>query len=141
MTAVLGRQVSQDRFALTLIVIFAVTALALAAVGIYGVLSYSVTQREQEIGVRMALGAQAYQVWWNIVNQGAFVAGTGMLFGLLGAVYLSKFLRSMVYGISVTDPVVYLGVALILATVAFGSVCLPAWRASRVDPIVTLRRE
>jgi predicted permease len=141
MMAVLGRQVARDRFALTLIVTFAVTALALAAVGIYGILSYAVTQREQEIGVRMALGAQAFQVWWNIVGQGALVAGVGMLIGLIGAVYSSRFLGSMVYGVSVTDPVVYLGVALIIAAVSFGSVFLPAWRASRVDPMVALRRE
>jgi putative ABC transport system permease protein len=141
MTDVLGRQTARDRFAMTLLVLFAGLALALAAVGIYGVLSYSVNQRLHEIGIRMALGARASQVWRGVVGHAALVAGIGMAVGLLGAVAASRFLGAMVYGVSVTDPVVFLVVVLVIAAVTLGSGLLPAWRASRVDPMVTLRRE
>jgi len=141
MIDVLGRQIARDRFALTLMAIFAATALALAAVGIYGVLSYSVSQRVHEIGIRMALGARPPQVWMSVVTNGALIAGVGLAAGLLGAIVTSRFLSSMVYGVSVTDPVVYLCVTLVIAAVALGSGLLPAWRASKIDPMVALRRE
>jgi putative ABC transport system permease protein len=141
MNGVLGRQIAQDRFAVTLMGIFAAVALALAAVGIYGVLSYSVSQRVQEIGIRMALGARAPQVWSSVVGQGAFVSGIGIVAGLMGAFALSRLMRSMVFGVNVTDPVVFLGVAAVLGAVAAASGLLPARRATKVDPMVALRRE
>ena len=135
------QQIAQDRFAVTLMGIFAAVALALAAVGIYGVLSYSVSQRVQEIGIRMALGARAPQVWSSVVGQGALVSGIGIVAGLIGAFALGRLMRSMVFGVSVTDPLVFLGVAVVLGAVAAASGYVPAWRAAKVDPMVALRRQ
>jgi putative ABC transport system permease protein len=132
---------AQPRFSMLLIVSFAVLALLLACIGLYGVISYSVMQRTQEIGVRMALGAQRGTVFKMILGQGARLAGIGIAIGVLAALVLTRLLSSFVYGIRVTDPLTFLGVSLMLAAVALFACYLPARRATHVDPMVALRYE
>jgi len=121
--------------------IFGAIALALAAVGVYGVLAYSVSQRTHEIGVRMALGARAADVRRMITAQGFRLAAVGIVVGAIGAAGLTQGLRSLLFNVSATDPVSYAGVALFLAGVAIAASWLPARRATRVDPIIALRAE
>ena len=141
MNDVLGRQISKDKFVLILMAAFASVALSLAAVGIYGVLSYSVNQRVHEIGIRMALGARATQVRGIVVGQAAMVAGFGMVAGLAGAFGLSRLMQSLLFEVNTTDPMVFGAVAGVLAVVATVAGYLPARRATRIDPMVALRRE
>lgn len=124
-----------------LLSIFAVVAVLLAVVGIYGVLSYTVGQRTTELGVRMALGAQAPSVVGLVVGQGAWLVGGGLTVGVLGALALTRFLSSLVFGISVFDPLTYAGVALLLAAVGMSACSLPALRATRINPVAALRHE
>jgi putative ABC transport system permease protein len=118
---------------------FAVMALIIAAIGIYGVIAYSVTQRTQEIGLRIALGAQASGVLRLIVGEGMRVALLGIAIGLAGGFALGRAVSSLVYGVTVRDPLTFGGVAAVLAIVALAATIVPALRASRVDPIVALR--
>jgi predicted lysophospholipase L1 biosynthesis ABC-type transport system permease subunit len=141
MTDVLARHRARDRFTLLLMATFAGIALSLAAVGVYGVLSYAVTQRTHEIGVRMALGAHPGQVRAIVLQQAVRVAGAGMILGLGGAVVASRLLESLVFGISPRDPLVFLGVVLSLGAVVLAAGAIPARRATRVDPIEALRGE
>jgi len=141
MTDVLGRQTAKDRFVLTLMAIFATIALSLAAVGIYGVLSYSVNQRVHEIGIRMALGARAAQVRGMVVGHAAWVSGFGVVVGLGGAFGLSRFMQSLLFEVKVTDPTVFMGVAAVLGAVAVAAGYIPARRATKIDPMAALRRE
>ena len=122
-------------------VVFAAVALSLAAVGVYGVLSYTVSQRTHEIGVRMALGARPGQVRAIIMGHGISVAGIGMIIGLAGAFGLSRLLESLVFGVSTQDPTVFVGVAVVLAFVVIAAGYVPARRATRVDPLDALRSE
>jgi predicted permease len=141
MEQVLGRHMESERFALTLMGIFAGVALLLAAIGVYGILSYSVSQRTREFGIRMALGATSGAVRRRVLAQGATLAGIGLLTGLLGAVWLSKLLQSLVFGVSVTDPAIFALVTLCLAVVAMAAGYVPARRATRVTPMQALREE
>jgi putative ABC transport system permease protein len=141
MDQVLGRHMESEKFALTLMGIFSGVALLLAAIGVYGILSYSVSQRTREFGIRMALGATTGAVRRRVLGQGAILAGFGLLTGLLGAFWLSKLLQSMVFGVSVTDPVIFALVTLILALVALAAGYVPARRATRVTPMQALREE
>ena len=141
MVDVMGREIAQERFAFMLMGIFATVALTLAAIGMYGVLAYSVSQRTQEIGIRMALGARSTQVRGIVVGQGLTVAAVGIGVGLVGALALSRLLQSLVFGVSVTDPTIIATVAGSLGTVALLAAYLPARRATRVDPMETLRNE
>ncbi|MFB3110454.1 MAG: FtsX-like permease family protein, partial [Gemmatimonadales bacterium] len=141
MTTVMGRQVARDRFALTLMGIFSLVALTLAAIGIYGVLSYSVNQRTQEIGIRMALGARTAQVRRIVVGQGLVLAAIGVAVGMGGAFAATRLLDSMVFGVSVRDPLIFAVVPLTLGLVAALAGYLPARRATRVDPMQALRNE
>jgi predicted permease len=141
MNDVLARQVAEDGFVLTLMAIFAGVALSLAAVGVYGVLSYSVNQRVHEIGIRMALGAKATQVRGIVVGQAALVAGCGMAAGLAGAFSLSRFMQSLLFEVTATDPLVFGGVAVLLGIVVLVAGYVPARRATKVDPMVALRLE
>jgi predicted permease len=141
MEQVLGRHMESEKFALTLMGIFGAVALLLAAIGVYGILSYSVSQRTREFGIRMALGATTGAVRRRVLAQGAILAGLGLLTGLLGAFWLSKLLRSMVFGVSVTDPVIFALVTLCLAVVAMAAGYVPARRATRVTPMQALREE
>jgi putative ABC transport system permease protein len=120
---------------------FAAIALVLAAVGVYGVISYSVSQRTQEIGVRVALGAQRGDVLRLIVGHGALLGGIGIAIGLLGALGVTRFLRTILFGVSPFDPASFLGVALMLTTIALLASYIPARRAARVDPVEALRYE
>lgn len=124
-----------------LVGIFAILAVALAAVGIYGVMSYMVSQRTQEIGVRMALGAQAANVRSMILVQTIKLTALGVAIGLAGAFLVARFLSSLLFGVGTHDPLTFLGVALLLLAVAVVAAYVPARRAMRVDPIVALRYE
>jgi predicted permease len=121
--------------------IFGAIALFLAAIGVYGVISYGVSQRTHEIGVRVALGAQRRDVMGLVVRQGMMLAGIGIFVGLLGAVGVTRVVASFLFDVSATDPVSFIGVALFLAAVALVASLLPARRATAVDPIVALREE
>ena len=133
------RAVSPRRFTLLLIASFAGAALLLAAIGIYGVLSYSVTQRIPEIGVRMALGASGAQVRARVVGRTMVLACIGVLLGAAGSLVASRFLSSMLYGVEATDPATFGGMAILLLGVAALAGYLPAARASRTDPMEALR--
>lgn len=141
MNRVVYQSVGEPRFLAFLVMVFAAVALALAAVGTYGVLAYMVEQRTQEIGVRMALGAQASQVLSMILGQGAWLVGLGLLLGVGGALAMRRVLASVLFGVVPTDPAILGTVLLILAAVGLLACYLPARRAMRVDPLVALRSE
>ena len=141
MQSYLGDSVSQARFAMVSLVVFAVLALVLAGIGIYGVMSYSVSQRTREFGIRMALGAEGHEVALDVVKTGLMLVGVATVIGLTGAMLLSRVLQGMVFEISTNDPLTLIGVSLFLAVVALAACYLPARRASKVDPIEALRNE
>ena len=126
---------------ITLFVTFAVFALLMAALGIYGVMAYSVSQRRAEIGLRMALGAEVSAVRWMIVSQGARLMVAGVVIGLLAAFGMSRLLANLVFGVSPTDPLTFIGVPLVLMAVALAANMIPARRATRTDPATTLRAD
>lgn len=136
---VAGDTVARPRLNLYLLGGFAGVALLLAALGIYGVVSYSVTQRREEIGVRVALGAQRGDVLGLILRQGMGLTVVGLLIGILSALFLTRLMATMLFGIGASDPLTLAGVSAFLAAVALLATCLPAWRAARVDPTVALR--
>jgi putative ABC transport system permease protein len=141
MDGLLSDSVSPRRFSAVLIGIFAVLALLLAAVGIYGVMSYAVGQRTQEIGLRMALGAQADSVRGMILGQMLKLTIFGVGIGLVGSFVVARFLGSLLFGVGAYDPATFLGLAVLLMAVALAASYIPARRAMRVDPIVALRYE
>jgi predicted permease len=129
------------RMGATLLVVFGLLALLLAAVGIYGVMGYSVARRTREIGIRMALGAQRGDVLKLVLKEGLTMVGIGVALGLIGAFFATSLLASFLYGVSVTDPITFIVISLILAGVALGAGFVPARRATKVDPLVALRYE
>jgi len=131
----------QDRVIARLMGSFAFVALALAAVGLYGLISYSVTQRTKEIGLRMALGADARSVLSSIVRQALVLTAIGLVIGLAAAFALSRVLGNLLYDISPADPLTYAAVSLVLVGVATAASLAPALRATRVDPVTALRSE
>jgi predicted permease len=136
---VIGGGVAQERFALRLVAVFALLALVLAAVGIYGVLSYAVSRRRREMGIRMALGAPAGTVRSMVVRDGGRLALTGIVCGSAGAIAATRFLRSLLFGVSATEPVVFAAAAAVLAGVALVASWIPAQAATKVDPLEAVR--
>ena len=120
---------------------FAAVALTMALAGIYGVISYAVTQRTNEIGIRMALGAQRWDVLRLVLRHGIMLAGAGIAAGLVGALVLTQLMRTLLVGVSPTDPLTFLGVPILLATVTVLASLFPAKRATRIDPMEALRYE
>jgi putative ABC transport system permease protein len=137
----ISTNVAQPRFRAWLIGIFAMLALVLAAVGVYGVMSYAVTQRTSEIGIRVTMGAQPQDVFRIIVGEGLRLALIGVGIGLVAALALTRLLRSFLFGISAYDPLTFIGVSVILTMVAVAASYFPARRATQVDPLVALRYE
>ena len=141
MSEVVSRSVSRQKFNMWLMTVFGGSALLLAAIGIYGLMAYSVEQRTQEIGIRLALGAQTSQVKNMVVRQGMALAIIGVAVGLGAAFALARYISSFLYGVAKWDPLVFGAVPVALTLVALFAVWLPARRASRVDPIIALRYE
>jgi putative ABC transport system permease protein len=141
MEKLVAESLAQRRFSMFLFGVFAALALALAVVGLYGVMSYAVAQRTHEIGLRMALGAQSRDVLRMVVGQGMWLVAVGLAVGLAGALALTQLMTSLLYGVSAADPLTYAGIAVLLAAVAFFASYLPARRATKVDPMEALRYE
>ena len=141
MSDTFAASIAQRRFNMLLLAMFSVVGLLLAAGGIYGVISYSVSQRTQEIGTRMALGARTIDIFRVVMKEGVLLIAVGIGAGVLGALALSRSLRTLLFGVGATDPVTYVVVAAFLSSVAMIACYLPARRAARVNPIVALRGE
>src|SRR5262249_2081981 len=138
---VVAESVKPQRFSMTLVGLFAVVALGLAVIGIYGVLANSVAQETHDIGVRMALGATSGAVMWSVLRRALTLMGLGVAIGSAGALALTRVLSGMLYEIRPTDAATFLGAAVLLAVIAVAAGLLPAWRATRVDPLLALRAE
>jgi len=141
MDQIIARSVADRRFALELLGVFAAVALLLAAIGIYGVMSYSFSQRTHEVGIRVALGAQRLHILRMALAEGMRIVVIGLAAGLVGAAIMTRFFRSMLFDVGTTDPITFLSVSAILAGVALFACYIPARRATRVDPLVALRQE
>jgi ABC-type antimicrobial peptide transport system permease subunit len=141
MDQILGKTTASQGFAANLVLAFAALSLLLAAVGLYGVLSYLVTQRVSEIGIRIALGAQREQILRLILFDGLRPALFGLILGLTASAGATQLIRSMLYGTAPYDPPVIVGVIVTLLLIASIACVFPAWRASRLDPVQALRME
>jgi putative ABC transport system permease protein len=141
MDQLLAGSLSRSRFTMLVLGVFAAVALVLACVGIYGVIAYSVTQRTQEFGIRMALGANRHDVFRLVLGQGTRLTLLGIGLGIVAALIVTRLLATLLFGISAADPLTFTTVALLLALVALAACYIPARRATRVDPIVALRYE
>jgi putative ABC transport system permease protein len=141
MDQIIARSVADRRFGLELLGVFAAMALLLAAIGIYGVTSYSFNQRAHEIGIRLALGAQRMHILHMVIGEGMRVVAVGLAIGLMGAAALTRFVRTMLFDVSPFDPITFAAISATLAAVAFIACLVPAQRATRVDPLIALREE
>ena len=141
MNEVIAETLAERRFSMILLDAFAVVALLLASVGLYGVISYLVGQRTHELGIRMALGATRKNVLRLVLGQGMKMALSGVALGLVAALGLTRLLAKMLYGVSTTDPVTFAVISLLLTIVALLACFVPALRATKVDPLVALRYE
>ena len=139
--AILDRSLDEPRFRSLLLGAFACAALLLAAVGVYGLISYSVAQRRREIGIRVALGAQPRQVLVPVLREGLMLAAIGAAIGLAGAFATTRLLSRFLFGIGATDPLTFAGVCLLLLAVALLATYIPSRRALRIDPIAALRAD
>jgi putative ABC transport system permease protein len=141
MDQIISRSLADRRFALELLGVFAAVALLLAAVGIYGVMSYSFSQRTHELGIRMALGAQRWDILRMALGEGTWIIGIGLAAGLAGAAIMTRLFQSMLFGVAPMDPITFSSVSAILAVVALFACYIPARRATRVNPLAALREE
>jgi putative ABC transport system permease protein len=141
MDQIMSESLARPRFSFLLLTIFAGVALVLAAVGVYGVMSYSVVQRTHEYGIRMALGAQARDIFTLVLKEGFRLAIIGIAVGIAGALALTHYLRSLLFGISATDPIIFLSISLMLITIALLACYIPARNAMRVAPMIALRHD
>ena len=141
MDEVIARSMAQRRFALEILAVFAGVALLLAAIGIYGVMSYAFSRRVHELGIRIALGAQRVDILRMALSEGMRLILFGLIVGVIGATILTRFLRTLLFNVTATDPLVFVSIATLLAAVALLACYIPARRATRVDPLVALREE
>ena len=141
MESIVAGNVAEPRFRTLLVGLFGIVALLLATIGIYGVISYSVSRRRHEIGIRLSLGADRRDVVKLVVGEGMFLALTGAAIGLVGAFALTRVISSLLYKVSATDPVIFGVVTTVLTAVAFLACYIPARRATKVDPMTALRQE
>lgn len=141
MEQIVSQSVATRRFSMLLLSVFAIVALALACIGIYGMMSYAVTQRTREIGLRMTLGAQRGNVLKMVIGQGMKLASLGVVLGLIASVALTRTMKSLLFGISPTDPITFLSIAALISLVALLACFFPARRATKVDPMIALRYE
>jgi putative ABC transport system permease protein len=141
MTDIVAANVAQRRFLMRLLVTFGILATALALLGIYGVMAYSVSQRTREIGIRMAIGARQSDVSRMIISRGLAMTAAGVVVGLAASLVLSQLVESQLFGVQPTDPLTLTMVCALMSVVAAAAAWLPARRAARVDPVVALRSE
>ena len=139
MESQLSEELVTQRLSVVLVSLFSVLALLLAAVGLYGVLAYSIAQRTREIGIRIALGAESGSILNLVVRQGLIIVGIGLAAGILGSMILTHLIQSLLYGVSGTDPIALLTAIGVLGLAAFLACVVPAWRAIRIDPMIALR--
>jgi putative ABC transport system permease protein len=141
MNDIVWKSIARQRLNLFLLSVFAVVALVLAAVGIYGIMSYAVTQRNREIGIRLALGAERQSIFKLILGRAIILALIGVVAGLLLSFVLMRSMSSILFGVSTIDPVIFILLSVFLIAVILIASFVPAWRATKVDPLISLRNE
>jgi len=139
--AIVAQNLAPRRFNLLLFVVFACIALLLGAVGLYGVIAYTVTQRTREIGIRMALGAQKRDVLRLVFREGLALSSIGVLIGVASSLALTRLMKSLLYNVSATDPPTLITISLLMTAIALAACYVPARRAMKVDPLVAVRHE